>query len=101
MPAGHAASMACGKPMTEAMMGEAVPKAVREAMVEMVEALHDDDRWCEAEKTREHPPNPNKEPLPNPKKGRSSQDKDRQRGMGNTPAAEPRRPAAAILAWSG
>ena len=40
--AGHAASMACGKPMTKAM-GEAVTKAVREAMVEMVEALHDDD----------------------------------------------------------
>src|SRR6516162_110726 len=69
MPAGHAASMACGKPMTEAMMGEAVPKAVREAMVEMVEALYDDDRRCEAEKPGSVPPTPIRSPCPIPRSG--------------------------------
>src|SRR6516165_5513464 len=85
VPAGHATSVACGKPMAEAMpnpvacgkpmaeampkpvacgkpMAEAMPKpvteAVREAMVEMVEALHDDDRRCEAEKPGSSPPTP-------------------------------------------
>src|ERR1700739_1572603 len=68
VPAGHAPSVACGKPMTEAM-GEAATKTVREAVVEMVEALHDDDRGGEAEKPRSVRPTPIRIPCPIPRRG--------------------------------
>src|SRR6516164_2013218 len=76
MPAGHTASVACGKPVTDAMaeavtkaVTKAATKAVREAMVEMVEALYDDDRRCEAEKPGSVPPTPIRSPCPIPRRG--------------------------------
>src|ERR1700730_2495051 len=69
--AGHATPATSGEPMPEAVASgepmaetmteatrKAVAKAVREPGVEMIEALHDDDRRREAEKPRVPSPTP-------------------------------------------
>ena len=104
MPAAaHAASVhAPREPMTEAVT-KAVTETVARAVVEMVEALHNDDRRGEAKKPRRSAPNPN---HPNPNKERN-RDRDRntprgrnsQRNTVNMQARGPHRLAAAIPEW--